>query len=551
VSALGSATAGTAISLLLLAQTRSPAVSSLASSLFMAGYLGSRLPAGWLGGRFGRRTVLQACNLAASLAAAALVACVAAHHLVLPAAYGAALAEGLASGVFGVIEATAIPWVVTPGALARAFALNQARTYTAQLAGPPLGGLLFGIGRILPFAANAASYLVSSVLLRRVRSPLQPAGGRPGPVSLVTGWRNFRATPFLLVSTLFVAASDFLLNAATWVVIVLAVSTGIGSARVGIVLASGAAGGLCGSLAAGRLRPRPSWIPALMPAMPVAGAALLTAISVAPGPLIGPPYAGMFVAWPLWQGLAGARTTELLPDAERAHTLAVTGLLSAAPSLLAAPAAGLLIATAGARPAAQLIAAAMAGLALTAALPRVRQAAGSLIAEEGFGLVFQGAVSGLPGDAERLGRAPGRLCVIAPCAGDGGQADQRFGLLVTVPGRPGQLEGTQVLFGRFGVLRPPVVDGSEHVEHAGLGAAFADMPGEGECLPGGVETLREVAHVPVKRGEVVQGFGLAVPFADLPLQREGLGQVAVRQVELPECVLGVAEVRQGLRLSAA
>jgi MFS family permease len=378
ISSLGGGMASTSLILVLLAQTRSPTITGLAGSVFMAGFIGSNLLAGWLGHRYQRRGVLQACNLVAAVACAALVACLIAGHLVLIVAIGTALIEGITTGIFAVTEAAAMPFIVSSEDLPRALVLNQARGYAARLAGPPLGGLLLGIGRVIPFAANAISYLVSVALLRRIRSPLRQSGEQARAaersVTLVTGWRNIRGIPFVRVSSCFVACSDFLVNATTWVIIMLTVSTGSGPAQVGVVLACGGIGGLGGALAASRLHLSHSWLPAFMLVVPLVTAGLLTLAAVSRGVTIGLPYALIFAAWPLWQGMVIARVMELVPDAERGHTLAVGRLLTAAPSLLAPPVAGLLVTSLGPRAACLALAAGMAALALAAALPAVRRA---------------------------------------------------------------------------------------------------------------------------------------------------------------------------------
>ena len=65
---------------------------------------------------------------------------------------------------------------------------NEARQNAAQLAGPALGGALFGLSRAAPFAADALSYLASLVTLPFIKTPMQAAparavclGSRPAP----------------------------------------------------------------------------------------------------------------------------------------------------------------------------------------------------------------------------------------------------------------------------------------------------------------------------------------------------------------------------------
>ena len=52
---------------------------------------------------------------------------------------------------YRIAAAAAVPNVVHPSQLTAAFARNEARTRGAAMAGQPLGGVLFGLGRSFPF----------------------------------------------------------------------------------------------------------------------------------------------------------------------------------------------------------------------------------------------------------------------------------------------------------------------------------------------------------------------------------------------------------------
>ena len=47
----------------------------------------------------------------------------------------------------------------------------------ASLAGPGLGGLLFGLGRAIPFLADAVSYMVSFGTVSRIPRPVPRGAG--------------------------------------------------------------------------------------------------------------------------------------------------------------------------------------------------------------------------------------------------------------------------------------------------------------------------------------------------------------------------------------
>jgi len=80
--------------------------------------------------------------------------------------------------------------LVHPSQRSVAVGQNEARQNAAQLAGPALGGALFGLSRAAPFAADALSYLaslgmavtaVAATALAPVRDAGRPTPGASGP----------------------------------------------------------------------------------------------------------------------------------------------------------------------------------------------------------------------------------------------------------------------------------------------------------------------------------------------------------------------------------
>jgi len=84
-----------------------------------------------------------------------------------------AFIEGAMFAIFNIAEIGAVRSVVPAPQLQRAFATEQARLSSVYLAGPPLGGVLFGIARSLPFLADAISYAFSTGTLLAMRTPFQ------------------------------------------------------------------------------------------------------------------------------------------------------------------------------------------------------------------------------------------------------------------------------------------------------------------------------------------------------------------------------------------
>jgi predicted MFS family arabinose efflux permease len=321
VSALGSRASAVAYPLLVLALTGSPAQAGIVGFAATIPYLLVQLPAGVLVDRVDRRTAMIVCDMGRLAALGGLAAAVWAGHAPIVLITAVAFAEGCLTVVFDLAERSAVQLIVPSVQLEAALAQNEARVRGAALAGQPLGGALFGIGRAVPFAADAASYVISLATLALIRRRLMAAGGgeRRHPVAeMLEGLRWLWRQPFLRATTLLVAGSNGLFQAVVLAVIVIARAHGASPGAVGLILAGFGAGGLLGALAAAQIAAR---LPA---AAIVIGAnwvwaALLPVIALVPRPLaIGAAGAGMAFVGPVWNVVIGSLDLRLTP----AHMLA-------------------------------------------------------------------------------------------------------------------------------------------------------------------------------------------------------------------------------------
>jgi len=264
VSLLGSQTSKIAYPLLVLAMTGSPAKAGIAGFAAMLGYLLFPLPAGGLADRLDRKRMMIGCDVIRLLAVGSIAVAGWAAHITYVQVLVAGFAEGAASVFFGVAQRAALPMLVHPSQRSVAVSQNEARQNAAQLAGPALGGGLFGLSRAAPFAADALSYLASLVTLPFIKAPMQASSPAGLPASLPAGARaprRLRAElgeglaftwrqPFLRYSAFFAAAVNILLQVLTLGLIVLARRDGASAAQIGLIVASMGAGGLAGAFAA-------------------------------------------------------------------------------------------------------------------------------------------------------------------------------------------------------------------------------------------------------------------------------------------------------------
>ena len=129
ISALGSQISFVAYPLLALAVTGSPAKAGIVGFAFNVPVALLALPAGALADRVNRK------------------------HLM--------------------IASDAVRQLIEPDLLGEAVARNEARMFGAMLVGPPLGGLLFGLGRAIPFLADSISYAASVISKLLIKADCQ------------------------------------------------------------------------------------------------------------------------------------------------------------------------------------------------------------------------------------------------------------------------------------------------------------------------------------------------------------------------------------------
>lgn len=253
---LGSQMSEVAYPLLVLVLTHSPVKAGVAGTVSLAARLVCRLPAGDLVDRFDRRRIMLAADAirGAVLATVAVTAVLGA--LSFPFLLVAAGIENGFGELYRPASSAAVRRVVPSPAMPAAIARLEARTYAASIGGPPLGGLLFAVGRFLPFAADAASYLYSLAATLAVRTPMsveQPQNAEPLRRRLSAGLRWLWANRLLRALLLSAAGVSLIFTALALAVIVAARDHGAAPTAIGAMLAIAATGGFLGALIAPRL----------------------------------------------------------------------------------------------------------------------------------------------------------------------------------------------------------------------------------------------------------------------------------------------------------
>jgi predicted MFS family arabinose efflux permease len=347
LSGLGSQVSQVAFPLLVLATTGSPAKAGVVGFARMAPVTALALPAGALADRVNRKQLMVACDGIRAVAMASIPVALLGGSVPYALIVAVAAIDGAGFTVTWVTERAALRQLVAPEQLGEAVARNESRIFGAMLAGPPLGGLLYSIGRAVPFLIDAVSYLASTVGMLLIRTPFQeeravadPARMREGVVWL---WRR----PFFRTCALLFAGSNPIFTGLYLLVVVLARSNGASPVLIGVMLGIAAAGGLLGALLAPalqrRLTPRmvllaEAWtMAAVLPLLLVAHNALLLGVIVAAAELVTPVTNSIVVSF----------RVALTPDRLQGRVQAASTLVSFAAGWLGPLVVGVLLQSSG------------------------------------------------------------------------------------------------------------------------------------------------------------------------------------------------------------
>lgn len=217
ISQVGTGISALAFPLLAYAITHDTTKTSLCSACYWFGILAMLLPAGALADRCDRKLLMRTSALVGTVAYAGLATAALLHHATLADALVVSLITGLAEGLFGPAETSAVRTVVAAEDLPTALSQNQAREHIASLISGPVGGVLFTLGRALPFVVDAASYAANWVLLGGLRTDLAPTSTGERPPSpgkaVMDGFRYIGANPFQRIIAVWAPLTNLAVNA--------------------------------------------------------------------------------------------------------------------------------------------------------------------------------------------------------------------------------------------------------------------------------------------------------------------------------------------------
>ncbi len=254
LSTFGSGLSGIAYPLLALVITHSAAKTGYVGGVELAPLVLLSFAGGVAADRFDRRVLMICADLVGASAVGILAAAVLTHRATFWLILAVAFVDTSAAVFYRAGNSGALKAIVPPPQLADASSVRMARMSVVRLASPPVGGVLFGVLRGLPFVADAASYAFSTAALLLTRTRFQEEREPGVRVRMRDGLTYFWQMPFLRTTIGMIAASNVVAAGVPVAVIVLAHRQGLSAAAIGGLIAISGVTLLLGSVLSPLLR---------------------------------------------------------------------------------------------------------------------------------------------------------------------------------------------------------------------------------------------------------------------------------------------------------
>jgi MFS family permease len=336
VSFVGDQVQDLALPLLVLAVSGSTTTAGILLGLHTAAYLLSGLVAGALADRWDRRITMIWCEVGRGALTASVVLAMVLDAVTIPHLMVVSVLTGMLTTLFQSANTAALPNVVHASQVASALGAQQSAFNTIRVFGASLAGVLYALGRVVPFAVNMVSFLVSALTLRFMRASFQEERTEP-PAKMTHEireglswlWRQ-PVIRFLML----VQAADYLRYGAGYLLIItLAQSVGASPLEIGVVFSGAAIGALLGALVSGKVTRR-FRLGSIAVVMLWVEALVFPLYAVAPNPLLLAAVAlGESVIAPMYVVAMSTYRLSITPDALRgrvssAVSTVVVGALS-------------------------------------------------------------------------------------------------------------------------------------------------------------------------------------------------------------------------------
>jgi MFS family permease len=253
ISGTGSQLTLIAYPLLVLSIGGSAAQVGAVASAALVTRLSCRLPGGHLADLVDARRLMIAMDLTRLLAVGTVAGIAGFGEVNLAVLLVAVVVEGAATAAYTPAATIVLREIVPREQLVGGLSWLQATTGTVAMIGPPLGGALFAVHHVVPFAVDAVSYGCSATLLLTlaVRREARRAASRDGRIT--AGLRWLRQQPEVMRVVLYASVLNLAASGAEVLVLVELRRQGTSSLAIGIVLACVGIGAITGAILAGRI----------------------------------------------------------------------------------------------------------------------------------------------------------------------------------------------------------------------------------------------------------------------------------------------------------
>jgi hypothetical protein len=259
ISQVGDGIRVTALPLLAASLTRDPMpVASITAAVWLPWLLFGAV-GGAVVDRVDRRRLMRNVQIVRMLVTGGLVAAVLLERASIPVIVGVAFAIGIGEVLVDSALYSVVPRIVREEVLEQANGrIGAAELVGNELAGPPLGGLFFGLSHWIPFAIDSLRFGTSGLILQRIEGDFRAQADSQAVTSIwedvLEGVRWLAGHRVLRTMALGLGVINISVTG-VWAVLVLfsLEILKMGGAGYGLLLTAGAAGGLVGSLTASQV----------------------------------------------------------------------------------------------------------------------------------------------------------------------------------------------------------------------------------------------------------------------------------------------------------
>ncbi|MEV0375981.1 MFS transporter [Streptomyces sp. NPDC050636] len=257
VSALGDGVRFAALPLLAVTLLHNPFEVTVLTAAGTAPWLVVALPAGVYVDQFDRQRVMIFADLLRCLVLVVALVLLLTGHLTFWPLVLVAFLLGVGEVLFDCAAHALLPGLVTGERLERANGhLYATQTLGRDLFGQMLGGMLFTVSRLLPLMVDAVSFLCSALLLRRVSTARRPPAERPRHIlpEIAECLRYLlRHRVLLKLTAAATLVNTVYMGQLAVLILLVRQELHLPAALYGVLLTTGALGGVAASMTAARL----------------------------------------------------------------------------------------------------------------------------------------------------------------------------------------------------------------------------------------------------------------------------------------------------------